>query len=351
MCTFVKNLIMASDFGGTKGDMFIVNADDGSIVRRVFKTWRDLPKEILSEIKSVQGGIGRSPQMIGYCLKLALADIEYESLYFISSGFSFNSNLTESFGLKCKLKMNIGEANGVMFAEGFKTGICSLLGTGATSEIFIDGESIMLIDSNGLVGGDWGAADFIGFHFIRNVLREQMFRHELMPETAEIVRFIENNVKDAHPLDHSKTHTAAGINRWIVTVIARHGNNVSLVSSFAELCDSCARNGSEIAKDVLLMAGHEIAENIYRAAVFKKVDQIDDLPIVVSGSVFLHSDFVFDSFLRDISQTLPNAKIIRSYKPQTYGQVIRMLEEIHTPEKAAAAIATFKEQADALLST
>jgi len=97
------------------------------------------------------------------------------------------------------------------------------------------------------------------------------------------------------------------------------------------------------------MAGREVAENIYRSAEFNDVDKIDGLPIVVSGSVFIHSDFVFESFQRAISQTLPNAKVIRSRKPQTYGQVIRMLEEIHTPEAAVPMIERFKEQADKLL--
>ncbi|MBQ7651244.1 MAG: hypothetical protein IJS15_09805, partial [Victivallales bacterium] len=121
-------------------------------------------------------------------------------------------------------------------------------------------------------------------------------------------------------------------------------------SSFSELCDSCARNGSRIARDVLVTAGHEIAENIRRGAVFKKVDAMDGLPIVVSGSVFMHSDIVFESFHDSISSFLPHAKVIRSFKPQTYGHVIRMLEEIHTPDKAAQCIARFKQEADALIN-
>ena len=345
MSIFVKNIIVASDFGGTKGDLLIVNADDGSILRRVLRTWRDLPKEILSEINKAPNGIGRTPQMITYCFKEALSELAYENLYYLTCGYGFYSNLCEMLGSPPKLKIAMGEARGVMFAEGFKNGICSLLGTGATSEIFIDGQSVFLIDSFGPVCGDWGGADYIGYHFLRSVLRQQLFMNELMPETNAIVQFIEENVKDISPLDHSKPMTPSRANARIVAVIAGHNNNVSLVSSFAELCDSCARNGSKIAKDVLSMAGREIAENIFRGVMFKKVDTTG-LPIIVSGSVFMHSDFVFESFLSEITKTLPNAKIIRSRKPQTYGQVIRMLEEIHTPAKAAPLIAKFKEQAN-----
>ena len=350
MSDSAKNIIIASDFGGTKGDLLIVNADDGSIIRRVCKTWRDLPKEIISEIQSAKSGIGRTQQMFCYCLDKALDGLNIKDIYFITSGFGFYANISELLGSQPKLKLSMMEAKGVMFAEGYKTGICSLLGTGATGEIFIDGQSVFLIDSFGLIGGDWGGADNIGFNFIRTVLREQMFMNELMPETNAIVQFIEENVKDAHPIDRSKPLDSPRATRWIVTVITTHGNNISLVSSFSELCDSCARNGSKIAKNVLETAGREIAENIFRGAVFTKVDKMDELPIVVSGSVFMHSDFVFESFLNSLSPRLPNAKIIRSFKPQTYGHVIRMLEEIHTPDKAAECIARFKREADALIN-
>ncbi len=350
MSNSAKNIIIASDFGGTKGDLFIVNADDGSILRHVFKTWRDLPKEILSEIKTTKGGIGRSPQMFCYCLEKAMPGLDFDNYYFVSSGFCFYTTLTEFLGAEPKLKLVMGEANGVMFAEGFKTGICSLLGTGATSDIFVDGQSTFLIDSFGPVCGDWGGADYIGFNFLRNVMREQMFLDEMMPETNAILQFIEENVKDAHPYDHSKPMTPIRANSRIVTVIACHENNVSLVSSFAAVCDSCARNGSAIAQNVLETAGREIAENIYRSAVFKKIDKIDGLPIVVSGSVFMHSDIVFESFRKTLSPKLPNAKIIRSFKPQAYGQVIRMLQEIHTPEKAAECIARFKQDIENLIN-
>ena len=345
----VKNIILAADFGGTKGDLFVVDADNGSIIRHVFHTWRDLPLEILSEIKDFRGGIGRTLQMVRFCIEKALDGVEYENLFFISNGFFFTPQLVESFGIKFKKRLSMGETTGVMFAERCSTGICSLLGTGATGNVFIDGVSIFLIDSNGLVCGDWGGADYIGFNFLRNVLREQMFTKDIMPETNEIMRFIESNVKDAALLDHSKPMTYLRARGWIVSTIANHGNNVSLVSSFAEICDLCARKGSVIARNVLEMAGREVAENIYRSAEFNDVDKIDGLPIVVSGSVFIHSDFVFESFQRAISQTLPNAKVIRSRKPQTYGQVIRMLEEIHTPEAAVPMIERFKEQADKLL--
>ncbi len=344
------NIIMASDFGGTKGDVLIVNADDGSIVRHVFETWRTLPFEILSQIKEARGGIGRSREMIEYCQKKAIDGLNTNSIYFISNGFGFYFTVFESLGLKCEKRLSMWEAEGVMYAEGFKTGICSLLGTGATSEVFIEGELVFLIDSFGLVGGDWGGADYIGFNFIRNLLREQMFQNEIMPETNDTVQFIEQNVKDIQPFDHSKPQTSERTTRWIVTVIAGHGNNVSLVASFAQLCDSCANKGSAIAKGVLEMAGREIAENIRRAAVFKGIDKLERLPVVAGGSVFIHSDFVFDSFRKNLAECLPNASIIRSRKTQTYGQVIKMLESIHTPEKAAKCIARFKSEADGMFS-
>jgi hypothetical protein len=94
------NIIMASDFGGTKGDVLIVNAEDGSIVRHVFETWRTLPFEILSQIKEARGGIGRSREMIEYCQKKAIDGLNTNSIYFISNGFGFYFTVFESLGLK-----------------------------------------------------------------------------------------------------------------------------------------------------------------------------------------------------------------------------------------------------------
>ena len=57
----------------------------------------------------------------------------------------------------------------------------------------------------------------------------------------------------------------------------------------------------------------------------------------------MHSDFVFQACADALSEKLPNAKVIRTDKTQTYGQVAKMLEIIHGPEKAPALIENFRK--------
>ena len=82
-----------------------------------------------------------------------------------------------------------------------------------------------------------------------------------------------------------------------------------------------------------------------------ELDKLENLPVIVSGSILLHSDIVYESFCKVVKAQLPQAKIWRSLKPQTYGQTIHMLEMLHAPEQAATRIERFKKDYEALYHT
>ena len=344
MTSSPTNLIIAADCGGTKGDFLLVDAESGVPIRRVQKEADTLPPELAPSLRPGRGG-GRSVEMGNYCLGKLLEGFSPQKIHLIYTGLNYDESIFSSRGITEVNKFVCCEEDGIMISEECRVGICSILGTGATTMIYWNTERPFVIDALGPICGDWGGGCYIGAHFVRNVLREQNFTHGEMWETGEILSFLKGQMEKLGEPPVEKADASC----WeIVRIFLRHYDR-TFVASLARLCDSCARKGSSIARQVLENAGQEVAINTYRGAFFTGINALKIIPVIVSGSIFLHSDFVYESFCRTLQEKLPQAQIKRSFRPQIYGQTIKMLELLHGPQ-ANSRIERFKQEAAELFS-
>ncbi|MBR4673874.1 MAG: hypothetical protein IKP00_05350 [Victivallales bacterium] len=341
MHSTAQNIIIAADFGGTKGDLLLVDAESGAILKRVQEDIHSVPASVMGEKAPTRGG-GRSVEMGNYCLTKGLEGLSPQVVHIIYTGFNYDESIFTSRGIRCVCPINLSEEDGIMVAEDCKVGVCCILGTGATTMIYKEGEPPFIVDALGPICGDWGGGVYIGYNFVRNILREQMFTAELMWETSEILSYLEEQmIKMGEKPAVERARTPS----WDIVRIFLRRHDRSFVASLAKLCDKCARQESAIARENLEKAGEEAAVNIVRGVRYTGVDKLATLPVIVSGSILLRSDIVYESFCNVIKKHIPQAEIRRSYKPQTYGQTIRMLEILHGKEKAASRIMRFKMDA------
>ena len=348
MAAPLKRMIIAADFGGTKGELLLVDAESGGILRHTIDDFRDMPPEIAGKADGSRGGLGRSIEMGNYCLGKALRGLRPEEAVIVYTGLTFNEARLGDMGIKYLGRFLLHEENGIMAAEECREGICAILGTGATARIFMEGRDEFIIDARGPVCGDWGGGYYIGCNFVKNVLREQNFTEDILPETNKILAFLRecSGLKPETSFVPEKHITPS----WEIVAILLEKNNRSYVASLARLCDSCARNGSRLAREVLENAGKEAASNVCRGAQFTGICRMERIPVIASGSVLLKSDIVYDSFRRNVSQGLPNSEIRRSSRRQTYGQTLIMLRKLYGEEGALPRIARFKADSEDLES-
>ncbi len=345
MMSSPKRIIIAADFGGTKGDILIVDADSGKLLKRSQNDFMDMPPEIVAKAVASWSGLGRSVEMGSYCLGQALDGIRPKEAFLVYNGLKFDRGVLSSLGIELRDKILVIEEDGIMAAEELQEGVCVILGTGATSAVYMKGRKPFLIDAYGPLCGDWGGGYQIGRNFVRNALREQNFTEDVLSETQEILTFLQSVVTGydvilSNPLGNCDA-------TWKIIGILLQRENRSIVAALAKVCDACARKGSRLAIDVLEDAGREAAENVRRGAVHVGIDGMERIPVLASGSVLLHSDFVYDSFRRNVTASLPNAEVWRSRKSQTYGQTLIMLKTLHG-QAAAAKIERFKAEFEAI---
>ena len=340
----IAHLIIAADCGGTKSDLLFVDAESGALLNRVQEDIHSVPPEVIGEKTPDRWG-GRSVAMGNYCLTKGLEGLAPQEVHIIYTGFNFDESILSSRSIRSSRPLNLPETDGIMIAEGCKRGVCCILGTGATMMVYKEGDPPFVVDALGPICGDWGGGVFIGYNFVRNVLREQNFTQEEMWETSEILSYLKEQMKK---LGEAPTGIEYRSSSWHIVHILLTRYDRAFIASLAKLCDKCARPGSPIARNVLGNAGKEAAINVVRGAKFVGIDKLEALPVIVSGSILLRSDIVYKSFCDTIMAHLPQAVVKRSLKPQTYGQTIRMLEMLHGPEQAAPKIKRFKQDFDAL---
>lgn len=321
-----RNIIIAGDCGGTKGDLLIIDADTGGILKRFRANGKVvLPPEFVAKY----GGIGRSFEMGHYCLDKALEGLAPETARICYAGMHWRDDYFVKRNIKVISFLPSGEAIAAMIAEERMAGISTVVGTGVmTNVIFNDNRKTLIIDALGPVCGDWGGGYAIGQLFMRTLFKEQLFSKEHFWEIDEIYEVLQQQncmaTKMQYMLDPSTY--CWEIVSWVTDVTDR-----SVVASLAKVCDDCARKGGRIAKLVLEQSAEDLADMICRTVDFHELHVDRQFPIVTSGSVIVNSDIYYDALQKAILKKIPDAYIIRSFAPQVVGHAMRMFREINAP--------------------
>lgn len=325
-----NHLILAIDIGGTKCDVLVSDAENGNILRRFRQNGHSLPPGICPNPKSM--GIGRSPEMIRYCIIQALGDLSPVDI-FLTGVISYPGiiDTIQKKGISISGRFPLSEGNSALLAENHERGIAIVSGTGVTGCAIPENGREFTIDADGPICGDWGGAYTIGRNFIRGVCREQNFSKNLCPETVELLNHFKN-------LQDFPQNTDT--NLWSIVGYLLHKEDRSVVAALSKVCDECAENGSSLAQKILREAGHDLAESAFRAANFCGMAHIAGLPVIAAGSVLVNSDRVFNAMKEHIEVNLPLANLERAKHPQVIGQTIGAIKALNTPFDADRKIAS-----------
>jgi glucosamine kinase len=142
----------------------------------------------------------------------------------------------------------------------------------------------------GFAIGDEGSAHWIGKVAVNAVLRASDRQHR--GGDSELAASLSKEWKADSLLD-----------------LARAANAVP-PRNFAALFPSVAGSGDQLAQDVLGWAGRELAEiaSVVIGRLFAK-DQIDPVPVAMTGGVFRHSEIVREVFYNELRRLDPRAQV------------------------------------------
>jgi len=103
-------------------------------------------------------------------------------------------------------------------------------------------------------------------------------------------------------------------------------NPTKIIPPFAILVDTTAKRGDEIAKNILIEAGKELA--LSANTVIRKLNfQTQKFPIVLVGSIF-KSKIILDTVKKEIKKFAPKVEFIRPKQEPVIGAVKLAIEQI-----------------------
>ena len=332
-----RTVILAIDSGGTKCEMLAVDAATGEIIREVRHQAGSLPAACRP--KENFGGAGRTAEVLGYCLDEMLEGLDFQKL--LPTG-NISKEMVEKglarHGLTAEDYQPIGEIDGVFYSQAMTWGIAISAGTGTVGMVWPPEEKQtagpllngrvadvvkfanngrLLIDAVGPLLGDWGSAYSIGLDFLRRAYREQESQNEPLAEMQAVCAYLDAfSGIERKPDEKKLSDNYRYLSHFIYTYTDR-----SIIASLSRVCGDCAKNGSELAKNVLLTAGSDLAESVIRAAKRSGIDKMD-FPVLASGSVLMNDDMVFAAMKERLEREMPQAKLIRAPRPQVCGQVV-----------------------------
>ncbi len=332
-----RTVILAIDSGGTKCEMLAVDAATGEIIREVRHQADSLPAACRP--KENFGGAGRTAEVLGYCLDEILEGLDFQKI--LPTGNVSREMVGKELarhGLTAEDYQPIGEIDGVFYSEAMTWGIAISAGTGTVGMVWppkekqSDGPLLngrvadvvqfsnsgrLLIDAVGPLLGDWGSAYSIGLDFLRRAYREQESQNEPLAEMQAICAHLDAfSGIERKPDEKKLSDNYRYLSHFIYTYTDR-----SVIASLSRICGDCAKNGSELAKNVLLSAGSDLAESVIRAARRSGIDKMD-FPVLASGSVLMNDDMVFAAMKERLEREMPQARLIRARRPQVCGQVV-----------------------------
>ena len=320
-------IILAIDCGGTKCEMLAVDAETAEVIREVRHQADRLPPDCRP--KQIFGGIGRTPELLNYCLNEALGDMVFDRLLVTSNVTKETlDDMLAEHGMTAANYLTVGETLSALFSENQTWGIAIAAGTGTVGTAWLPSGESLLIDGVGPVVGDWGSAYSIGLDFLRRSFRKQSYQHEPLEEMQRICAHCDafpgtERSEGERPLVENSRRVAQYIYKY---------TDRSVTASLARICGECAQQGSELAKEVLLKAGNDLAESVLLAANCLGFATMKRFPVVASGSVLRKNDIVFEAMRRRLATEMPQADVIQAQRPQVCGQIVGMLKKLYPPD-------------------
>lgn len=185
-------------------------------------------------------------------------------------------------------------------------GILALAGTGS-GIFYIDGSIELHVGGWGAILGDEGSAYYIG--------REGLIGAIKSYEKRGPKSMLESLIVEKWKLE----------SMWDITTLVYRSNDYrNIIASMAPLVTRAASMGDEVAKDVLVNAGKELAE--LTLSLIKKIGEDTTIPITIAGGAWKGCRLTFDSFCTSIKSIFPNMDIrIPIFQPVVGGIIYEIL--------------------------
>lgn len=312
--------------------MLLVEVRTGAIVRGLWRRAADLLAH--GSPQAFFGGYGRSPEMTEFCLGELLAGLPCPSVVVSTNGVAaVIQEKLEARGVRVSELIGVDEVHGVFHAANLGMGMVIAAGTGTVGGLWLPDGRFSVIDGAGPLIGDWGSAYYIGHAFLRRAFREQVSQTAAMPEIAAICRQL------GIEMEAGKEPQA---NVWRLVGHRPLYSDRSTVASLSQVCDDCARRGSELARQVLREAGEELADTAERAWRRSGMKELPGFAFLGAGSVLRHSDVVYESWAGCLREAFPWARVLRMPRPQVCGQVVGALRKLLGEQSESVVQAFFK---------
>jgi len=315
--------ILAIEAGGTKCEMFLVDAETGARLAYARGSREDMPDLVHSH------GVGRSPAMMQLVFeKIREQVVELPPCINIVEN-CMRRDYLEMLALESyQVEVTTVREFDIALALGdVDYGIMVLSGTGAAVILRDSDGSQRAIDGVGPLLGDAGSAFYIGHQTMRHLTRELQVQRREIPYWCEMMDILklpyDRNAEGDLLYLRLGLHA---LSEYTIRAVDR-----SAVASVAMLCEKMALDGDAAALRIMCQAAELLAENVMTLVRKCHISE-EELSVIGVGSVLTKSRFVWPSLHEILSTQLPLARIVCPHFSQAEGLVICRLRALGRTE-------------------
>jgi len=315
--------ILAIEAGGTKCEMFLVDAETGARLAYAHGSREDMP-----EVVHIRG-VGRSPEMMRFVFgKIREQAPELPHHINIIENFRFHDSQKTLALEDHELEVTpIGEFSVALALGGVDCGIMVLSGTGAAVVLRDCDGRHHVIDGVGPLLGDVGSAFYIGHQLMRHLTYELQVQQREVPYWCEMMDIIK--VPYDKNAEGDLIYHRLGLHE--LTEYTIRAVDRSAIASVAVLCEKMAVDGDAAALRIMNQAAELLAENVMSVAEKCKIPE-EELSVIGVGGVLKKSRFVWPRLHEILSVKLPCARIVCPHFSQAEGLVIARLRALGRTE-------------------
>jgi len=315
--------ILAIEAGGTKCEIFLVDAETGARMAYARGSREDMP-----EVVNIRG-VGRSPEM----LRFVLEKIREQAPVFPRHINVIGNRLCqerqevlaqEDFEME---QTPINEFSIALALGGVDCGIMVLSGTGAVVDLRDSDGKDHVIDGLGPLLGDAGSGFYIGHQTMRHLAHKLQAQRQEIPYWCEMMDIL----KQPYDMNAEGDLVYRRLGLWGLSEYAIRTVDRSAVASIAVLCEKMANDGDAAALRIMNQAAELLAENVMAVAENCSIPE-EELNVIGVGGVLTKSRFVWPRLHKILSTRLPRARIVCPHFSQVEGLVMARLRALGRTE-------------------
>ncbi len=297
--------ILAVDAGGSKCDAVLLQENGTTI------GWGHVDQHTPGGTRE-RLGHGRAADTIAQAIRQAVSDWYLDELFLLGIGAVLPPNSIQPDRLGSVHFSRVLEVEPAYALMGEKVGLVVVSGTGAfVHGCTPDGKHVHL-DGVGPLLGDYGGGYAIGLMGLRKAARSYMHpRHatSLAPALLDALGLSQRN----------------GLEELTGFMLQAHDR--SAIALLAAIVDRQARDGDQIANDILIEAANALAGTTWDAIDHLHIAH-EEYPLIGMGSVAVKSDIFWQRFCETVVAFAPRLRFVRLPHPPVFGTALIGLQQL-----------------------